>query len=151
MLDELNELYQQTILEHSRHPRCFRVLPEANRTAEGNNPLCGDRFTIYIRLEKDVIVDISFQGAGCAVAKAAASLMSEEMKGKKVENAKAFAAIFQDMVRTGTAKKETMGELLALAAVHRFPARIKCAILPWHAMLAALEGETKPVSTQEMT
>ena len=146
MDDELNELYQQVILDHSRKPRHFHVLPEANRAAEGNNPLCGDRYTIYLKLEGDVIRDISFQGSGCAISKASASMMTDELKGKTVADARRYFSQYQNMVRTGNMDEEAMGKLCAFAGVHHFPMRVKCAILPWHAMLAGLDGQTS-VST----
>jgi nitrogen fixation NifU-like protein len=146
MTDELNELYQEVILDHSRKPRHFHVLPEANRAAEGNNPLCGDRYTIYLKLEGDVIRDISFQGSGCAISKASASMMTDELKGKTVADARRYFSQYQNMVRTGNMDEEAMGKLCAFAGVHHFPMRVKCAILPWHAMLAGLDGQTS-VST----
>jgi nitrogen fixation protein NifU and related proteins len=146
MDDELNELYQQVILDHSRKPRHFHVLPEANRMAEGNNPLCGDRYTVYLKLEGEVIRDISFQGSGCAISKASASMMSDELKGKTIADARLYFSQYQKMVTTGKMDEEAMGKLCAFAGVHHFPMRVKCAILPWHAMLAGLDGQTS-VST----
>src|SRR6202522_2939977 len=146
MDDELNELYQQVILDHSRKPRHFHALPEANRMAEGNNPLCGDRYTVYLKLEGDAIPDISFQGSGCAISKASASMMADELKGKPIGDARHYFSQYQDMVKTGKADEEAMGKLCAFAGVHHFPMRVKCAILPWHAMLAGLDGQTS-VST----
>ena len=146
MTDELNELYQEVILDHSRKPRHFHVLPEANRAAEGNNPLCGDRYTIYLKLEGDVIRDISFQGSGCAISKASASMMTDELKGKTIADARQYFSQYQNMVMTGKRDEEAMGKLCAFAGVHHFPMRVKCAILPWHAMLAGLDGQTS-VST----
>jgi nitrogen fixation NifU-like protein len=141
MGNELNELYQEVILDHSRKPRHFHVLLEANRTAEGNNPLCGDRYTVYLKLEDDVIRDISFQGSGCAISKASASMMADELKGKTVAEARLFFSQYQDMVKTGKMDEEAMGKLCAFAGVSHFPMRVKCAILPWHAMLAGLDEQ----------
>ena len=146
MDNDLNELYQQVILDHSRKPRHFHVLPEANRAAEGNNPLCGDRYTVYLKLEDGVIRDISFQGSGCAISKASASMMADELKGKTVAAARDYFSQYQNMVTTGKVDEEAMGKLCAFAGVHHFPMRVKCAILPWHAMLAGLDGQTS-VST----
>ena len=146
MDNDLNELYQQVILDHSRKPRHFHVLPEANRTAEGNNPLCGDRYTVFLKLEDGIIRDISFQGAGCAISKASASMMADELKGKTVAAARDYFSQYQNMVTTGKVDEEAMGKLCAFAGVHHFPMRVKCAILPWHAMLAGLDGQTS-VST----
>ena len=148
MSDELTELYQQVILDHSRKPRNFRVLPEANRSAEGNNPLCGDRFTVFLKLEHGVIQDISFQGSGCAISKASASMMTDQLKGKSVAEAEKTFAQYQQMVTTGPADEEALGKLCAFSGVRHFPMRVKCAILPWHALMAGLKGE-KIVSTEE--
>ncbi len=148
MSDELSELYQQVILDHSRKPRNFRVLPGANNSAEGNNPLCGDRFTVFLKLEDGIIQDISFQGSGCAISKASASMMTDQLKGKSVAEAEKTFAQYQQMVTTGPANEEAMGKLAAFAGVRHFPMRVKCAILPWHAMMAGLNGE-KIVSTEE--
>jgi nitrogen fixation protein NifU and related proteins len=143
---ELNELYQQVILDHSRKPRHFHVLPEADRMAEGNNPLCGDRYTVYLKLEGDVIRDISFQGSGCAISKASASMMADQLKGKTIADARRYFGQYQNMVTTGKVDEEAMGKLAAFAGVSHFPMRVKCAILPWRAMLAGLDGQTS-VST----
>jgi nitrogen fixation NifU-like protein len=147
MDNELNELYQQVILDHSRKPRHFHVLPEADRMAEGNNPLCGDRYTVYLKLEGEVIRDISFQGSGCAISKASASMMADELKGKTMTDARRFFSQYQNMVTTGKVDEEAMGKLAAFAGVSHFPMRVKCAILPWHAMLAGLDGQ-KNASTE---
>src|SRR5271170_1448681 len=117
MSDELSELYQQVILDHSRKPRNFHVLPGANRSAEGNNPLCGDRFTVYLKLENGVIQDISFQGAGCAISKASASMMTDQLKGKTAAEAEKMFAKYQELVTTGLADEEAMGKLCAFTGV----------------------------------
>ena len=148
MNDELSELYQEVILDHSRKPRNFHVLPDANRSAEGNNPLCGDHFTVFLKLENNVIQAISFQGAGCAISKASASMMTDQLKGKTIAEAEKLFAQYQEMVMTGPADEEAMGKLCAFAGVRNFPMRVKCAILPWHAMMAGLKGQTK-ISTEE--
>ncbi|MGA2177104.1 MAG: Fe-S cluster assembly sulfur transfer protein SufU [Verrucomicrobiota bacterium] len=148
MADDLNELYQQVILDHCRKPRNFRVLAGDHRAAEGRNPLCGDRFTIYLQLEGEVIRDISFQGSGCCISKASASMMTGQLKGKTAAEARHCFSQFQTLVTTGKMDEEAMGKLCAFAGVHHFPMRVKCAILPWHAMLAALKGETI-VTTEE--
>ncbi len=139
MSDELNELYQEVILDHSRKPRNYRALADANRQAEGNNPLCGDHFTIYLKLENDVIKDISFQGAGCAISKAAASIMTDQLKGKTVTEARKYFDEYQKLVTTGHFDDEELGKLCAFSGVHNFPMRVKCAVLPWHAMMASLK------------
>ena len=149
MSDDLNDLYQEVILDHNRNPRNFRALPDANRRAEGDNPLCGDHFTIFLKLDNDVIRGLSFQGAGCAISKASASLMTELLKGKTVPEARNYFAQFQRMLATGQPgdDEEVMGSLCALAGVHKFPMRVKCAILSWHTLLAALDGEAA-ISTE---
>lgn len=141
MTGELEELYQQVILDHCRKPRNFRLLPGEFRAAEGRNPLCGDNYTIYLQLEGDVIQDISFQGSGCCISKASASMMTGQLKGKTTAQAREYFSQYQSLVTTGQADEEAMGKLCAFAGVHHFPMRVKCAILPWHAMLAGLNGE----------
>jgi len=152
MLDpELRELYQQVILDHNKSPRNFKILETANRTAEGYNPLCGDKINIYLELDNDTIKDISFQGSGCAISKASASLMSTVIKGKSVEEAKRLFEKFHDLV-TGKLNEdeniEELGKLAVLAGVKEFPVRVKCASLAWHTMLSALNKEKKTVSTE---
>jgi nitrogen fixation NifU-like protein len=148
MSDELSELYQQVILDHSRKPRNFHVLPGANRSAEGNNPLCGDHFTVFLKLENGIIQDISFQGSGCAISKASASMMTDQLKGKSVAEAEKTFTQYQEMVTTGPSDEEALGKLRAFSGVRHFPMRVKCAILPWHAMMAGLKGQAL-VSTEE--
>jgi nitrogen fixation NifU-like protein len=148
MSDELIELYQQVILDHSRKPRNFHVLAGANRSAEGHNPLCGDRFTVFLKVENGVIQDISFQGSGCAISKASASMMTDQLKGKTVAEAERTFAQYQQMVTTGPVDEEGMGKLAAFSGVRHFPMRVKCAILPWHALMAGLKGQAV-VSTEE--
>ena len=148
MFDELQELYQQVILDHSRSPRNYFKLDAANRIAEGHNPLCGDRVTVYLRLENDVIRDVSFQGEGCAISKASASIMTEMLKGKTREEAQKVFRQFHDMIMKGTPSIDELGKLGVFAGVSKFPARVKCAILPWHAIAATLEGKENVVSTE---
>ncbi len=148
MFDELQELYQQVILDHSRSPRNFLKLDGANRIAEGHNPLCGDRVTVYLRLENDIIRDVSFQGEGCAISKASASMMTELLKGKSRAEAQKIFHKFHDMVTTGTPNLDELGKLGVFAGVNKFPARVKCAILAWHAISATLEGKENVVSTE---
>lgn len=148
MADDLNDLYQQVILDHSKSPRNFQKMGDANRVAEGHNPLCGDRVTVFLRLENDVIKDISFQGSGCAISKAAASMMTANLKGKTRAEAEKLFAEYRAMVTTGQVDSHGVGKLAAFAGVHKFPARVKCAILPWHAVVAALEQQKESVSTE---
>ena len=147
MFDDLTDLYQQLILDHSKSPRNFRVLPDANRTAQGTNPICGDNYTLYAKMDGDVVQEISFQGSGCAISKASASILTESLKGKTRAEVKSLFDKVHAMVTTGSWDGE-VGKLAALAGVHKFPARMKCAILPWNAALAALDGKGETVSTE---
>jgi nitrogen fixation NifU-like protein len=152
MLDpELRELYQQVILDHNKSPRNFKKLETANRTAEGYNPLCGDKIDIYLDVENKIVKDISFQGSGCAISKASASLMSTVVKGKSVEEAKKIFEKFHDLV-TGKLNEddgiEELGKLTVLAGVKEFPVRVKCASLAWHTMISAINKEEKAVTTE---
>lgn len=148
MFDELQELYQQVIIDHSRSPRNFFKLQVANRVAEGHNPLCGDRVTVYVFLENGLIKDLSFQGEGCAISKASASLMTETLKGKTKAEAEVIFNKFREMVTTGEANLDELGKLGVFAGVNKFPARVKCAILPWHAIYTTLQGNQNIVSTE---
>jgi nitrogen fixation protein NifU and related proteins len=148
MFDDLNDLYQQVILDHSKSPRNFRKLDGANRSAKGHNPLCGDQVTIYMRFENDRVEEVSFEGTGCAISKASASLLTDALKGRTTEETRELFQKVRDMVTTGKADGEQLGKLSVFAGVHKFPARVKCAILPWHAALAAVEGKGEPVSTE---
>jgi nitrogen fixation protein NifU and related proteins len=148
MSTELQELYQEMILDHNRRPRNFRVL-EGGRTAEGFNPLCGDHLIVYLKVDGGVIADVSFQGSGCAISKASASLMTESVKGKNVSDVAKLFERFQQMI---TAPPDTpvekLGKLEALAGVRQFPIRVKCASLPWHTLRAALDLRSEVVSTE---
>ncbi|HEX8708660.1 MAG TPA: SUF system NifU family Fe-S cluster assembly protein [Pyrinomonadaceae bacterium] len=149
-MSELSELYQQVILDHNKKPRNFRKLEGANRTAEGFNPLCGDQLTVYMQLDGDVVTDISFEGSGCAISKAAASMMTQSVKGKSRQEAETLFEEFHRMV-TGEldleATPNNLGRLTIFSGVREFPARVKCASLSWHTMHAALKGE-ETVSTE---
>ena len=147
MFDDLTDLYQQVILDHSKSPRNFHKLENANRTAQGHNPLCGDHYTIYAVMDGEVIKDIGFQGAGCAISKASASILTDTLKGKTKADVKALFDKVHDMVTTGSVKAD-VGKLAVFAGVHKFPARVKCAILSWHAVIAALKGDHQPVTTE---
>jgi len=138
-MSELMNLYQEIILDHNKRPRNFAVPPNANHSAVGHNPLCGDQITVLVELEGDIIKSIGFQGAGCAISKASASLMTEAVKGKTLDAAKEIFAGFHDMV-TGVAgaEPESLGKLAAFAGVCEFPARVKCASLAWHTLQAAV-------------
>ena len=149
-MSELRELYQQVILDHNRTPRNFGRLDGANRTAEGYNPLCGDQVRVYLDIEAGVIRDIRFEGSGCAISKAAASMMTASLKGKTVGEADQLFGRFHDMLTAaghGAAAAE-LGKLAVFSGVCEFPSRIKCATLPWHTVRAALAGKDEPVSTE---
>jgi nitrogen fixation NifU-like protein len=151
MANDLAELYQEVILDHSRHPRNAGKPDGADREARGNNPLCGDRVTVYLSVRDGRIADVGFDARGCAISIASASMMSEMLKGKTVEEAKALFERFHALV-TGAAQgdgaAEGLDELGALAGVRDFPTRIKCATLPWHAMIAATENSDEEVRTE---
>lgn len=142
-MPDLNELYQQVILDHNRNPRNFRSLPDANRHSSGDNPLCGDRIELFVRLDGDTVADISFQGKGCAISQASASLMTGAVKGKTVAEAERLFDAFHRMVTSDPAiapDTSQLGKLAAFAGVRQFPARVKCANLAWHTLHAALTG-----------
>ncbi len=150
-MSDLRELYQEVILDHNRRPRNFQKLDGANRAAEGYNPLCGDQITIYLRLEDGVVRDVSFQGSGCAISKASASMMTASVKGKTAAEAAALFGAFHTMVTAdpGPAFDPLeLGKLAAFSGVHEFPIRVKCATLPWHTLKAALDGREETVSTE---
>jgi nitrogen fixation NifU-like protein len=149
-MPDLRELYQEVIIDHGRRPRNFGPLPSANRRADGFNPLCGDRLTLYLRTANGVIEDARFEGVGCAISTASASMMTDMLKGKTEAEAEALFAGFHALV-TGVAlpAAATLGKLEALGGVREFPARVKCATLAWHTLEAALHGEHQPVSTEE--
>ena len=150
MSADLTELYQQVILDHNRRPRNRGRLPTANRVAHGDNPSCGDQCSVYLRLEGDRIADISFDGSGCAISQASASLMTTQLKGKTGAEAAALYKNFHEIVTTGK-EPEEISDLGAFAGVHTFPARIKCATLGWHAALNALKGDPAPATTESHT
>ena len=149
-MSELIELYQQVILDHNKKPRNFRKLETANHSAEGFNPLCGDQLTVYLNLEDDTVKEVGFEGSGCAISKAAASMMTQAVKGKSKEEAENLFQEFHSMVM-GELNEETeensLGNLKIFAGVREFPVRVKCATLPWHTLHAALHKEAQ-VSTE---
>ena len=148
---DLRELYQQVILDHNKSPRNFKIIDPHNHFAEGYNPLCGDRLNIYIDLEDDKIKDISFQGSGCAISKASASLMTSMLKGKTKEEAEKIFQKFHDLITGKLGDKpdiEDLGKLAVFAGVREFPARVKCASLAWHTMINALQGKEEKVTTE---
>jgi nitrogen fixation NifU-like protein len=150
MDDALRELYQETILEHNKRPRNFRKLEGADRVQEGFNPLCGDRLTLYLKMEGGRIADVAFQGHGCAISTSSASLMTEAVKGKDAAAAeRLFDAFHRLVTREAPAPgKEEVGKLLVFSGVGEFPARVKCATLCWHTLKAALAGQGAPATTE---
>jgi len=149
-MSELRELYQEVILDHHKRPRNFGALAEANRHADGHNPLCGDRITVHVDVENGEIRGVSFEGAGCAISRASASLMTDAVKGRPVDHAERLVEEFRHMV-TGPADaalEERLGKLAVLCGVREFPSRVKCASLAWHTLHAALAGGTGQVSTE---
>jgi nitrogen fixation NifU-like protein len=148
---DLGDLYQQVILDHNRKPRNFRVIADANRKQEGYNPLCGDQLVVYLNVDDDVINDVAFQGSGCAISKAAASMMTTAVKGKTRAEAETLFDEFHRMVRgelDPTTESNHLGRLSIFAGVREFPVRVKCASLSWHTLKAALEGAERAVSTE---
>ena len=150
MSGDLSELYQQVILDHNKRPRNRGKLPTANRVAHGDNPTCGDQCSVYLRVDGDRIADISFDGSGCAISQASASLMTTLVKGKTVAEVEAMFQEFHTIVTTGNAPEE-ISDIGAFAGVHTFPARIKCATLGWHATLNALKGDPTTTTTESHT
>ena len=152
MSSELRELYQEVILDHSKRPRNFRELPAATGRAEGYNPLCGDRATVYVELEGDRVKDVSFKGAGCSISTASASMMTESVKGKSEAEARELFRRFHDLVTGKSSPQDdsaALGKLAVFAGVRDYPVRVKCATLAWHTLRAALEGNAaEPVRTE---
>jgi len=147
MFEDLNDLYQQVILDHCKQPRNFHELPQCTCSAQGFNPLCGDNLKLFLTLDGEVVKDASFVGSGCCISKASASLLTDAVKGKTKAEVKALFTKVRDMVTTGQ-PHDDIGKLAVFAGVHKYPARVKCAILAWHAVMAALEGQQEPVSTE---
>ncbi len=151
MMDEMRELYQATILDHNKSPRNFSELPNGNRTAHGDNPLCGDKLTVFIELDGDRVADVAFKGVGCAISTASASLMTESLKGKTLEEAKALFQRFHSLL-TGRATVQSddagLGKLEVFSGVCKYPARVKCATLVWHTVNAALQNKHEVVTTE---
>lgn len=144
----LRELYQEVILDHNKRPRNFRVIDPSTHQADGHNPLCGDRVTVYLTIADGVIQDVAFQGSGCAISTASASLMTEALKGKPVTAVEPLFEAFHDTVTGAIEAPAELGKLAILAGVRDYPSRVKCATLAWHALRAALEHQAQPVSTE---
>ena len=150
-MSDLRELYQQVILDHNRSPRNYRCISEADRSSEGHNPLCGDHLSLYVKLDGGRIADIAFQGAGCAISKASASLMTDAVKGQTIQEAQLLFGKFRDLVTSDISTEpvvDGIGKLAVFAGVREFPVRIKCATLAWHTLEAALENSEFPVTTE---
>ena len=150
MFDDLRDLYQEVIFDHNRNPRNFRVMENADRKVEGFNPLCGDRLTLFLKMDGDKIIDASFQGSGCAISTASVSLMTEIVKGKTEAKADALFHQFHEMTtgKEDNIDLEAIGKLAVLAGVREYPARVKCATLAWHTLDAALKNEQEAISTE---
>jgi nitrogen fixation NifU-like protein len=148
-MSDMRELYQEIILDHNKKPRNCGVLDCANRTADGHNPLCGDTVKVYLRIEAGIIEEISFQGHGCAICTASTSLMTEAVKGKRVEEVRALYEGFHEML-TGVAAEQglELGKLKVFEGVREYPVRVKCATLAWHTLNAAMDGDSEPVTTE---
>lgn len=147
-MDDLRDLYQQLILDHSRNPRNAHVVADANRQARGQNPLCGDLLDLYVNLKDNVIRDIGFVGSGCAISQASASIMTTVIKGKSKTEALDLMGQFQHMATTGEVMSDKLGKLTALAQVYKYPVRVKCAMLPWRTMDASLNGQELTATTE---
>ena len=144
----VDDLYQETIIDHSKRPRNFHSMEDANRQAEGYNPLCGDKLKLFLRMEGDVVKEASFLGAGCAISTASASLMTESVKGKNREQALKLLDEFHDLLTNESPAAADLGKLVVFSGVREYPARVKCATLAWHTLEAALEGTQEKVSTE---
>jgi nitrogen fixation NifU-like protein len=147
MFEDFRDFYDQMILDHSKSPRNFRLPQSPSQSIRGFNPICGDDITLFYKFENGLINDISFQGKGCALCTASASMLTESARGKTVAEAEDLFKRMHDLITTGKASPE-LGKLSVFSAVHKRPERIKCAILPWHALMGALKGEAKPVTTE---
>ncbi|HEY4001734.1 MAG TPA: SUF system NifU family Fe-S cluster assembly protein [Candidatus Xenobia bacterium] len=147
-MSAINELYQEVILDHNKRPRNYQTLPEANCQAKGHNPLCGDQLTLYVDVEGDVIKNVGFQGSGCAISKASASLMTDSVKGMTTAEANGLFERFHDMVTGHDVDIDELGKLAVFAGVCEFPARVKCASLAWHTLRTALEGQHGTATTE---
>jgi nitrogen fixation NifU-like protein len=150
-MDELKELYQQIILDHNKNPKNYGELENYNHSSEGYNPLCGDRLNVYLQIEDGVIKDIRFVASGCAISKASASVMTTVLKGKSIEEARELFKKFHNLITSNSTDSvdfDEYGKLAVFAGVREFPTRVKCAILGWHTVIAAIEDKKEPVSTE---
>ncbi len=149
-MSNLHELYQEILLEHNNKPRNYRKIEDANRQADGYNPLCGDQITLYLKLEDDVIADVAFQGVGCAISRASASMLTQSIKGETLAKAEEIFDGFHALITDPDADVDydLLGDLEMLSGVSAFPTRIKCAVLAWHTLNAAIEGKGDSVTTE---
>ena len=147
MFEDLNDLYQQVILDHCKKPRNFREMPQCSCSAQGKNPLCGDQLQLFLDMEGDTVRDASFVGSGCCISKASASLLTEYVRGKSRAEIETMFGQVHEMIKTGRVVGD-VGKLAVFAGVYKYPARVKCAILSWHALMSALKGDQQPVSTE---
>ena len=149
-MSNLHDLYQEILLEHNNKPRNFRKLEDANRQADGYNPLCGDQITLYLKVEDDVIADVAFQGVGCAISRASASMLTQSVKGQTLDKAEEIFGGFHSLITEPDADVDydLLGDLEMLSGVSAFPTRIKCAVLAWHTLNAAIEGSADSVTTE---
>lgn len=155
MSADLRDLYQEVILDHQKSPRNFRPMSDADRTAEGYNPLCGDRVAVFLKIEDGIVRDVSFQGVGCAICTASASMMTAQVKGRRIDEIETLFGAFHDLVTVDADESaaaadapDTLGKLKIFAGVRNFPIRVKCATLPWHTLHAAMTGTESEVSTE---
>ncbi len=146
-MDDLRELYQQLILDHNQNPKNFRSIDNATSIAHGHNPLCGDEITLYLYIDHNQIKDLSFQGSGCAISKASVSIMTTIIKGKTIKEAEEIFDQYHTMITTGKTNGN-LGKLTVMTGVHKFPARVKCALLSWHTMNNTLQGNTELTTTE---
>jgi len=147
-MNELQELYQQVIIDHNHNPRNFHEIEHPSHSAKGHNPLCGDKIDIFLIVKNEVIMEVGFTGSGCAISKASSSLMTEALVGKTIAEAEKLFEAVHEMITHGNTDVEGIGKLAVLSGVHKFPARVKCAILPWHTMKNALDKETETAITE---
>jgi len=144
----VDDLYQEIILDHSKRPRNCHPMEDANRKAEGYNPLCGDKLKLYLKMEDGIVEDVSFEGSGCAISTASASLMTESLKGKTKEEALVLLDKFHDLLTTDSPVSKELGKLVVFCGVKDYPARVKCATLAWHTLKSALNDSGEPVTTE---
>ena len=144
----VDDLYQETILDHSKRPRNCRLMPDASRKAEGYNPLCGDKLKLFLKMDGETVKDVSFVGSGCAISTASASLMTESLKGKSREEALKLLDKFHELLTTDAAVNKELGKLVVFCGVREYPARVKCATLAWHTLKSALSNASEPVTTE---